>query len=62
LEVVLWTHVGVSGSAGLTIETAKAMEKWVVQHPLQATAIETVAHELGVDPFQLASKIRHLLE
>ena len=40
-----------------TIETAKQLEQWVVKNPVKATAIETIAHELGVDPFQLASKV-----
>jgi len=40
-----------------TIETAKQLESWVAANPTKAAALEYIAHELGIDPFQLASKV-----
>jgi hypothetical protein len=39
------------------VKTIKQVPAWMKAHPYKALAIEGMAHELGVDPIQLAHKI-----
>jgi hypothetical protein len=62
----LVTGAGVTGATAATalteaapnlipsvVDKAKAVVEWAKTNPIKATAIETIAHEMGVDPFQL---------
>jgi hypothetical protein len=44
---------GVSG----VVAGAKSVVAWLKANPVKAMAVETLAHELGVDPIQLAHKV-----
>lgn len=48
------------------VDTAQAVAQWSRANLVKAAAIEAVAHEMGVDPFQLLSKVvkygKHLFE
>lgn len=44
---------GVSG----VVAGAKSVAEWLKANPVKAMAVETLAHELGIDPIQLAHKV-----
>jgi hypothetical protein len=44
---------GVSGA----VSVAKNLATWLKANPVKALAVETLAHEMGVDPIQLAQKV-----
>ncbi len=39
------------------VDTAGTVVKWAKENPLSAAGIESVARDLGIDPFQLAHKL-----
>lgn len=53
-------------TASTVVDTAQAVAQWTNANPVKAVAIEALAHEMGVDPFQLLSKVvkygKHLFE
>jgi hypothetical protein len=39
------------------VEKAKAVVDWAKANPIKATAVEAMAREMGIDPFQLMHKV-----
>lgn len=39
------------------VDKAKAVVEWAKTNPLKAASIEAIAHEMGVDPFQLMHQV-----
>ena len=44
-------------TAQAVVKSIKAVPAWMKANPVKAIGVEAVAHELGVDPIQLAHKL-----
>ena len=51
------TVAAVAPAVPRVIEAANAVSTWAKANPVKALAIEGLARELGIDPFQLTHKI-----
>jgi hypothetical protein len=51
------TVAAVAPAVPKVIEAANAVGTWAKANPIKALAIESIARELGIDPFQLTHKI-----
>lgn len=57
-EGLLNDAASVAGKASETvINAAKTVRAWTKANPIEALALEGVAHKLGVDPYQLTEKV-----
>lgn len=48
---------GAEGTATNIVDRAKSIYQWMNANKLKAAAIEAIAREVGVDPFQLTHKV-----
>jgi hypothetical protein len=44
-------------TASTVVDTAQTIAKWTKENPIKAVAVEALAHEMGIDPFQLLGKV-----
>lgn len=59
-SAVAGISAGVESAEGATaslVDKAKDVYEWAKTNPIKAGAIEAIARDLGVDPFQLAHKV-----
>lgn len=56
VPLVAGATLGASAAAEVipsVVDKAKAVVTWAKNNPIRAASIETIAHEMGIDPFQL---------
>ena len=56
-EVLKKTPSVAAKTASTVVDTAQTIAKWTKENPIKAVAVEALAREMGVDPFQLLGKV-----
>lgn len=56
-EVLKKTPSVAAKTASTVVDTAQTIAKWTKENPIKAVAVEALAREIGVDPFQLLGKV-----